>query len=180
MPPRPGAGLVLVQSHVALLRLELRFNAPPGTAHAGQGLQGRVLGSVGQVVAGLAAVQVPAVDGPVDFARLPPAGWPRPLGAEPVAAGTLASLGHRYLPPGIPRQFIAALLHGPALTVSQPGLAGAPARTPDTPHWSRPAPAATPCRRLGRPARSASPAPPSRPGRTATCRRRRPQPPTWP
>ena len=48
-----------------------------------------------------------------------------PLGAE-VAAGTLASLCHRYLPPGIPRQFIAALLHGPALTVSQPGFAGTP------------------------------------------------------
>ena len=52
-------------------------------------------------------------------AGLPLAGWPHPLGAELVDAGTLASLGHRYLPPGIPRQFIAALLHGPALTVSQ-------------------------------------------------------------
>ena len=126
VPAWPGAGLVIVQSHVALLRLELRFNAPPGTAHVGQRLQGSVLGSVGQIVAGLAAVQVPAVDGPVDFAGLPLAGWPHPLGAEPVAAGTLASLGHRYLPPGIPRQFFAALGHGPALTVSQPGLAGTP------------------------------------------------------
>ena len=95
MPPSPGPGLVLVQSHVALLRLELRlelrFNAPPGTAHVGQRLQGSVLGSVGQIVAGLTAVQVPAVAAPVDFAGLPPAGWPHPLGAEPVAAGTLAS-----------------------------------------------------------------------------------------
>ena len=52
MPSRPGAGLLLVQPHVALLRLELRFYAPPGATHVGQGLQGRILRIVGQVVAG--------------------------------------------------------------------------------------------------------------------------------
>ena len=52
MPTRPTPGLVFVQPHVALLRLELRFNAPPGTAHVCQSLQRRVCGSVGQVVAG--------------------------------------------------------------------------------------------------------------------------------
>ena len=52
MPARPAPGLVLVQPHVALLRLKLRFNAPPGTAHVGQRLQGSVLGSIGQIVAG--------------------------------------------------------------------------------------------------------------------------------
>ena len=56
MPSRPGAGLVLVQPHVALLRLELRFYAPPGATHVCQGLQGSISGSldsggVGQVVA---------------------------------------------------------------------------------------------------------------------------------
>ena len=43
---------------------------PAGAAHTGQGLQGIVLGGVGQIVAGLAAVQVSAVDGPVDDGRL--------------------------------------------------------------------------------------------------------------
>ena len=52
MPTRPAAGLVFVQPHVALLSLEFRFNAPPRTAHAGQGLQGSTLRGVGQVVAG--------------------------------------------------------------------------------------------------------------------------------
>ena len=61
---------------------------------------------------------------PSNPAGLPLAGWPHPLGAELVAAGTLASLGHRYLPPGPLRQFIAALLHGPVLSVSQLGLSG--------------------------------------------------------
>ena len=87
MPARPepapysirGAGLVLVQPHVALFRLKLRFYSPTGATHVGQGLQGSVLRSIGQVVAGFAAVQVPAVNGPVDVAGLPPAGWTHPL-----------------------------------------------------------------------------------------------------
>ena len=120
MPPSPGPGLVLVQSHVALLRLELRFNAPPGTAHVGQRLQGSVLGSVGQIVAGLTAVQVTAVAAPVDFAGLPPAGWPHPLGAEHIAPRTLGSLRHRYLPPGLLRQLTAALLQLRRLPVPLP------------------------------------------------------------
>ena len=82
--------------------------------------------SVGQVVAGLAAVQVPAPDGPEDFAGLAPPGNPYPLGAEQVAAGTLASLGHRYLPPGLLRQFITALLQSAPLPAHQPGFAGHP------------------------------------------------------
>ena len=89
------ARLVLVQPQVALIGLELGLNAPRGAADVGQGLQGSILQGVGQVVTGLAAVQVPTVNGPVDLAGLPPAGWPHPLGAEPVAAGTLATLGHR-------------------------------------------------------------------------------------
>ena len=40
MPTRPGAGLVFIQSHVALLSFELGFNAPSGAAHIGQGRQG--------------------------------------------------------------------------------------------------------------------------------------------
>ena len=67
--------------------------------------------------------KVPAVDGPVDFAGLPLAGWPHPLGAT-VAAGTLVSLC-RYLPPD-PPAIHRCVLHGPALTVSQPGFAGTP------------------------------------------------------
>ena len=63
---------------------------------------------------------------PVDFAGLAPAGRSHPLGAEKVAAWPLASLGHRNLTPGLLRQLVAALLHGPALTVSQPGFAGTP------------------------------------------------------
>ena len=61
-PPR-CAGLVLVQPHVALLRLKLRFYTPPGASHVCQGLQRGILQSIGQVVAGFAAVQVPAVNG---------------------------------------------------------------------------------------------------------------------
>ena len=46
MPSRPepapylirGAGLILVQPHAALLRLELGFDAPPGAFHVCQGL----------------------------------------------------------------------------------------------------------------------------------------------
>ena len=52
MPARPAPGFVFVQPHVALVSLELSFDAPPGTAHAGQGLQGSILRDVGQVVAG--------------------------------------------------------------------------------------------------------------------------------
>ena len=63
-----------------------------------------ILRSIGQVVAGFAAVPVPAVDGPVDFAGLAPAGRSHPLGAEKVAAWPLASLGHRNLTPGLLRQ----------------------------------------------------------------------------
>ena len=95
MPARPGACLVLIQPHVALLRLELGLDAPPGGSHVCQGLQRGILRSVGQIVARFAAVRVPAVDGPVDLAGLPPAGRTHPLSAEQVAAGTLASLGHR-------------------------------------------------------------------------------------
>ena len=87
MPAGPGARLVLVQPHVALFSLEFGLNPPPGTAHAGQGLQGSVFRSVGQIVAGLAAVQVPAVNCPEDFAGLPSARYPHPLGTEPVVRG---------------------------------------------------------------------------------------------
>ena len=52
MPTRPGAGLVLIQAHVALLRLKLRFYTPPGASHVCQGLQRGILRSVGPVVAG--------------------------------------------------------------------------------------------------------------------------------
>ena len=141
MPAGPGAGLVLVQSHVALLRLELRFNAPTEATHACQGLQRSVLRSVGQVVAGLAAVQVPAPDGSVDFAGLPPAGWPHPPGVEQIAAGTLASLRHSDLPLGLLRQFITALNHGAPLPASL-GLRGAPG--PGRPDWSTRAPETVP------------------------------------
>ena len=41
---------------------------------------------------------------------------------------SLGSLRHRYLPPGLLRQFITALLHGPALPIPQLGFAGAPVR----------------------------------------------------
>ena len=77
-------------------------------------------------VSGFAAVQVPAPDCPVDFAGPPLRGRTHPLGAEPVAAGALASLGHRYLPPSLIRQLITALLHGPVLPIPQLGFAGAP------------------------------------------------------
>ena len=65
-----------------------------------QGLQhGVTIRSVGQVVAGLAAVQV------LRLGRRPSASWPglpfrvtpHPLGAEHIAPRPLASLGHRYL-----------------------------------------------------------------------------------
>ena len=72
MPSRPCPGLVFVQTHIALFRLELRFNAPPGTAHVGQGLQGSIRWGVGQVVARLAAVHVTSPDGPDHLAGLAP------------------------------------------------------------------------------------------------------------
>ena len=59
----------------------------------------------------------PRMDVPVDFSRFLLVGGTHALGAELVAAGTLAPLGHRDLPPGIPRQRIAALLHGAPLAV---------------------------------------------------------------
>ena len=37
MPAGPGASFVLIEAHVALLGLELGFNAPAGAAHIGQG-----------------------------------------------------------------------------------------------------------------------------------------------
>ena len=93
MPARPGAGLVLVQPHVAFLSLELRFYTPPGASNTCQDLQESVLRGAGQVVAGLAAVQIPAINGSVDFAGLPPAGYPHPLSAVPIDTLPLASLG---------------------------------------------------------------------------------------
>ena len=77
MPARPGAGLVLIQPHVAFFSLELGFNAPPRPSHVGQGLQGSVLRGVGQVVAGLAAVPVSRVNyicrlESISFAGSPP------------------------------------------------------------------------------------------------------------
>ena len=74
MPARPSAGLVLVQTHVALLSFELGLNAPPGASHVCQGLQRGSLQSVGQVVAGFAAFQVTAVDGRLAFDGPAPVG----------------------------------------------------------------------------------------------------------
>ena len=54
---------------------------------------------------------------PVDFSRFSLVGGTHALGAELVAAGPLAPLGHRVLLPGILRQRIAALLHGAPLAV---------------------------------------------------------------
>ena len=126
MPACPAAGLVFAQPHIALFSLEFSLNAPPGTTHVGQGLQGSVFRSVGQVVAGFAAVQVPAVDSPCLLARLALPGYPHSLGAEHIAPRPLASLGHCYLPPSLIRQLVTALLHGTTLPVHQPGFAGAP------------------------------------------------------
>ena len=53
-------------------------------------------------------------------------GYPHPLGAEHIAPRSLASLGHRYLPPSLIRQLATALLHGTTLPIPEPGLAGAP------------------------------------------------------
>ena len=44
MPASPTPSLVFVQAHVALFRLEFRFNMPSGAVHTGQGLQGSVPG----------------------------------------------------------------------------------------------------------------------------------------
>ena len=60
------------------------------------------------------------------FARLPPAGWPHPLGTEHISPRPLGTLGHRYLPPGLLRQFSAALRQAAPLPAPQPGLAGTP------------------------------------------------------
>ena len=127
MPAGPTPGLVFVQPHIALFSLELGFDVPPGAAHLSQRFQGSLFRSVGQVVAGFASVQVAAVDGPVDFAGLPPAGWPHPLRAEHTAAGPLAPLGNCYFLPGILWQFINALHHGTPLSAHQLGFGGRPA-----------------------------------------------------
>ena len=92
----------------------------------GQRLQGSVLRGIGQVLAGLAAVQIPPEYGPALLAGLSPAGRPHPLGAEHISPRSLRTLSHRYLPPGSIRQFIAALHHGAPLPVHQLGLAGTP------------------------------------------------------
>ena len=65
--------------------------------------QGRVLGSVGQVVAGFTAIQVLAIDCPEDFTGLASLGCSDPLGAVTVGAWPLAAFGHRDLPPVIIR-----------------------------------------------------------------------------
>ena len=71
MPAPPGAGLVLIQPHVALLGFEFRLDAPSGAAHISQGFQGSVRRGVGQIVTGFAAVPVPAIDNP-DQLEVPP------------------------------------------------------------------------------------------------------------
>ena len=97
---RPGAGLVLIPAYVAPLRLELRFYTPPVVSYLRRGVlptpgppTGWYLPESWTGNSGLAAAQVPAVDSPVDFAGLTPAGWTHPQSPEQVAAGTLASLG---------------------------------------------------------------------------------------
>ena len=67
-------------------------------------------------------------DGQVDYRRACACWSVDPLGAEKVAAWPLASLGHRNLTPGLLRQLVAALLHGPALAVSSLDLR----RTPES------------------------------------------------
>ena len=124
MPAGPATGLVFVQAHVALFRLELRFNGP-GTAHIG-GSPGEYPRQRWTGSSGLAAVQVSAVDGPCLLARLALPGYPHPLGAEHIAPRPLASLGHRYLPPSLIRQLATALLHGTTLPALSLGLRGRP------------------------------------------------------
>ena len=71
------------QAAVSESVLASSVQAGPGSLNpmaARQSLQHCVFGSVGQVVAGLAAVQVPAVDSPCPLARLALAGYPYPLG----------------------------------------------------------------------------------------------------
>ena len=77
MPASPGAGLVLVQAYVLLFPSQTPFLYANGASHVCQGLQRGILRRSGQVVAGFAAVPVPAVDGPV-FAGLAPAGRSHP------------------------------------------------------------------------------------------------------
>ena len=72
---QPRCGSRTRPAHVAFLRLELRFYTPTGSSHVCQGLQRGILRCIGQIVAGFATVQIPAVNGPVDFAGLAPAGW---------------------------------------------------------------------------------------------------------
>ena len=89
MPPRRCPGLVLIQPDVALFGFEFGFYKPPEPSRVGQSLQRGVQGSVGQIVAGLATVQVLAVDCPSHSTRLPVPGFPDPLGAEPGGSRSL-------------------------------------------------------------------------------------------
>ena len=91
MPSGPGARLMLVQHDTGLLSLELGLNVPPRTSHVGQGLQGSVLGRIGQVIAGFVAAQILAVHRPQHLPGLPVPGFPYPLGAEPVGSWPLRS-----------------------------------------------------------------------------------------
>ena len=80
---------------------------------------------------------------PVDLAGLAPDGRPHPLGAELIAAGPLASLGHPDLPPGLRRQFSAAL--PPWSAAARPrAWAWGDHPVPDRPERSTQAPPATP------------------------------------
>ena len=143
MPAGPATGLVFVQPHVALVSLQFGVNAPPGTAQIRQNLQSRVFGSVGQVVSGLAAVQVPAPYRSMDFAALAPPGRPYPLGMEQVSARPLASLGHRYFLPVLPGDAGNPLFQGAPFHDPESGLAGRPPG-PGTAGMSTQAPQATP------------------------------------
>ncbi len=124
MPACQSAGLVLIQTHVSS-----PSQCATGSLRRMPESSTGIFQSVGKVVAGFFTVQVPAVDGLVDFAGLTPTGWPHPLSAEQVAARTLASLGHRYLPPGPLQQFITAPLHSTPVCRRPPtglGLRGPP------------------------------------------------------
>ena len=145
MPARPGSGLVFIQPNVALLGLKLGFDAPPGASHVSEGFQGSVLRSVGQVVAGFAAIQVLTIDCPERFTRLPLPRHPNPLSAEAVDTRPLASLRQLYLPPRFFRQGLAALGYGLPLLTQRlgfarlpPSLIGrlAPASPALTPSWN--------------------------------------------
>ena len=183
MPASPGAGLVLVQPHVAFLRLELRFYSPhngilPRRLRVWK--PGNLWGVGTDAVYSVnAAVLIPAVNGPVDFAGLTPAGWTHPLGTEQVAAcspwlpsatvisrhaSSVMAVGFVRPPPVVRRSPLRSL-----------GLRGRPL-IPDTPHWWRQTPAGQ-HRKAGteRPARTTPQGRHGRRGMTATSRRHRPQ-----